>query len=89
MAVELEIVMNRQTATATATRTRTRTATWTADRVPRSCSCSSSCTSSSDDWSDLPCEFRELTERDVFVDLVVVLDVNLDGDGDVNLAGAR
>ena len=49
----------------------------------------STSTCTSDDWSDLPCEFRELAERDVFVDLVVVLDVNLDGDGDVNLAGAR
>jgi hypothetical protein len=31
----------------------------------------------------------ELAARDVFVDLVVVMDVNFDGDGDVYLAGER
>jgi hypothetical protein len=42
-----------------------------------------------DDASHLPIAFWELAAHDVVVDLVVVLDVNIDGDGDLNLVGER
>ena len=40
-------------------------------------------------YPTLPNAFRDLAAHDVFVDLVVVLDVNIDGDGDLNLVGER